>query len=349
MKNPVFFSLSWLPVMVLAGCTGQTQEATASGVSFHRSHQESPAVSDIYSLTPEVTRYDRYTLVSIGSQAAQREPLNQIINITMPVPLVQRIGDGLRYLLFGTGYSLCDTAATHFVKLIGRPLPAIQRKIGPIRLSEALQIVAGSAWRIRVDEVNREVCFVLRDEYRQFSETTVGRMTPPKMQVPLQRSSSPALSAPTLSNSTLATPLPAKPLIAERSKTDTLQSPVAGGRPTTVSSVSPTQPVKSLLSGSTPVTTIPIGNIWRAETGTTLRGMLERWANTTNCPVGGHWVVVWSSPTDYRIDAPLTFKGNFESLLVQVFDLYRQAEKPLFAEVSRLQCLISVSDKPVTR
>ncbi|QXF32684.1 pilus assembly protein [Photorhabdus luminescens] len=349
MKNPVFFSLSWLPVMVLAGCTGQTQEATASGVSFHRSHQESPAVSDIYSLTPEVTRYDRYTLVSVGSQAAQREPLNQIINITMPVPLVQRIGDGLRYLLFGTGYSLCDTAATHFVKLIGRPLPAIQRKIGPIRLSEALQIVAGSAWRIRVDEVNREVCFVLRDEYRQFSETTVGRMTPPKMQVPLQRSSSPALSAPTLSNSILATPLPAKPLIAERPKTDTPKIPVTGGKPTAISSVLPTQPVKSLLSGSTPVTTIPIGNIWRAETGTTLRGMLERWANTTNCPVGGHWVVVWSSPTDYRIDAPLTFKGNFESLLVQLFDLYRQAEKPLFAEVSRLQCLISVSDKPVTR
>ncbi|MBS9441263.1 TcpQ domain-containing protein [Photorhabdus heterorhabditis] len=340
MKNPVFFSLSWLSVMVLAGCAGQTQEATASGVSFHRSHQARPAVSDIYSLTPQVTRHDRYTLVSVGSQAAQREPLNQIINITMPVvPLVQRIGDGLRYLLFGTGYSLCDTTATHFVKLIGRPLPAIQRKMGPIRLSEALQIVAGPAWRIRVDEVNREVCFVLRDEYRQFSETTVNRMTPPKMRVP----------APTLSNSTLATPLPVKPPIAERPKTDTPKIPVTEGKPTTISSVSPTQPIKSLLSGSTPVTTIPIGNIWRAETGTTLRGTLERWANTTDCPVGGHWVVVWSSPTDYRIDAPLMFKGNFESLLVQVFDLYRQAEKPLFAEVSRLQCLISVSDKPVTR
>ncbi len=339
MKNPAFFSLSWLPVMVLAGCTGQAQETTASGVSFHHSHQARPAVSDIYPLTPEVTRYDRYTLVSIGSQAVQREPLNQIINITMPVLLVQRIGDGLRYLLFGTGYSLCDTTAPHFVKLIGRPLPAIQRKIGPIRLSEALQIVAGSAWRIRVDEVNREVCFVLRDEYRQFSETTVGRVTPPKMRVP----------APTLSNSTLATPLPVKPPIAERPKTDTPKIPVTGGKPTAISSVLPTQPVKSLLSGSTPVTTVSVGNIWRAETGTTLRGTLERWANATDCPTGGHWVVVWSSPTDYRIDAPLTFKGNFESLLVQVFDLYRQAEKPLFAEVSRFQCLISVSDKPVTR
>ncbi len=339
MKNSVFFSLSWLSVMVLVGCTGQAQETTASGVSFHHSHQARPAVSDIYPLIPEVTRYDRYTLVSVGSQAAQREPLNQIINITMPVPLVQRIGDGLRYLLFGTGYSLCDTTAANFVKLIGRPLPAIQRKIGPIRLSEALQIVAGSAWRIRVDEVNREVCFVLRDEYRQFSETTVGRVTPPKMRVP----------APTLSNSTLATPLPVKPPIAERPKTDTPKIPVTGGKPTAISSVLPTQPVKSLLSGSTPVTTVSVGNIWRAETGTTLRGTLERWANATDCPVGGHWVVVWSSPTDYRIDAPLTFKGNFESLLVQVFDLYRQAEKPLFAEVSCFQCLISVSDKPVTR
>ncbi|STQ14869.1 pilus biogenesis protein PilL [Enterobacter cloacae] len=54
-------------------------------------------------------------------------------------------------------------------ELLSRPLPAVQRDIGPVRLSEALQIVAGPAWRLKVDDVNREICFELRDQYRSFA------------------------------------------------------------------------------------------------------------------------------------------------------------------------------------
>lgn len=42
-----------------------------------------------------------------------------------------------------------------------------------MRLSEALQVVAGPAWRMSVDEVNREVCFVLRDAYMAQVKTAV--------------------------------------------------------------------------------------------------------------------------------------------------------------------------------
>lgn len=50
-----------------------------------------------------------------------------------------------------------------------RPLPAVQRDIGPVKLSEALQVLAGPAWRLKVDEVNREICFELRDQFRSFA------------------------------------------------------------------------------------------------------------------------------------------------------------------------------------
>ncbi|KMK84140.1 pilus biogenesis protein PilL [Pectobacterium brasiliense ICMP 19477] len=64
---------------------------------------------------------------------------------------------------------------------------------------------------------------------------------------------------------------------------------------------------------------------------------------------GGNWVVIWPVNVDYRIDAPLSFHGNFESVITQAFDLYRDADTPLFAAANRIQCLISVSDRPRER
>nr|UKE85757.1 pilus assembly protein [Pectobacterium sp. PL152] len=150
--------------MLVAGCAQQT---TTSSVS---RQNVSPRVNDIYqNRSPEVVRYDRYTLVSTRPADSQRDPLNQMIDITMPPQLVRSVGDGFRYLLLESGYSLCPSSSSMFTELLSRPLPGVQRSIGPVRLSEALQIVAGPAWRLRVDDVNREVCFVLRDEYRSFA------------------------------------------------------------------------------------------------------------------------------------------------------------------------------------
>jgi hypothetical protein len=64
--------------------------------------------------------------------------------------------------------------------------------------------------------------------------------------------------------------------------------------------------------------------------GTTLREMLMKWAQDTRCESGAspHWTVIWPvAVTDYRLDAPLTFRGSFETMLGQMFDLYRTAQK----------------------
>lgn len=149
---------------MLAGCTQSPAASSARDAAFSDSLK--PAVpADIWQRSPEVTREGRYTLVSVKSADAQRDPLNQLIDITMPVSLVNSVGDGFRYLLFQSGYSLCGRYGAEFAELLNRPLPAVQRRLGPVRLSEALQVVAGQAWRMTVDEVNREVCFVLRDAY----------------------------------------------------------------------------------------------------------------------------------------------------------------------------------------
>ncbi len=108
----------------------------------------------------------------------------------------------------------------------------------------------------------------------------------------------------------------------------------------------PVPVIKPVLTPGAPVSVTSSGPLWRAEVGSTLKETLNRWAAQAPCDNGGNWVVIWPVALDYRIDAPLEFHGNFESVLVQAFNLYRQAEKPLFAQASRLQCLVSVSDRP---
>ncbi|HAF2162427.1 TPA: hypothetical protein G8N56_004001 [Salmonella enterica] len=425
-------------LLVLAGCAQSPAASSARDAAF--SHSLKPAApADIWQRSPEVTREGRYTLVSVKSADAQREPLNQLIDITMPVSLVSSVGDGFRYLLFQSGYSLCGRYGADFAELLNRPLPAVQRRLGPVRLSEALQVVAGPAWRMTVDEVNREVCFVLREAYLAQTKTRPG--TSPVTTTPAVASAVPASAGGTSSVGTRpgrseTLPLPAVPVLTTSSPgqgvtvkntaaspsvsaavttpaatstggvvspsqvkaKNTVSVPTAAspsgatsaasgavtsgrnpfsgsdltGKTTVTAAVassshpaSPTASATSSLTPSsapassapapapkltgTPVTALPLGAEWKAAAGTTLKESLTAWAEKADCPNGGNWVVIWQTPVDYRIEAPLTFRGSFESALDQVFDLYRPAEKRLYAEAHRAQCLVSVTGRPADR
>ncbi|ELW4387246.1 TcpQ domain-containing protein [Salmonella enterica] len=400
-------------LLVLAGCAQSPAASSARDAAF--SHSLKPAApADIWQRSPEVTREGRYTLVSVKSADAQREPLNQLIDITMPVSLVNSVGDGFRYLLFQSGYSLCGRYGAEFAELLNRPLPAVQRRLGPVRLSEALQVVAGPAWRMTVDEVNREVCFVLRDAYLTQARPASSPVTAaPAVAPAVSASAAGASSAGVQTRQSETLPLPAVPVLTASGsggngtvKTPPVLSPPpvssatvkntasstvntsakvpAGGTPavaatgrnpfsgknltgkttattpavstTSPSPVAPTasSPTPALSTPApkligTPVKALPSGPEWKAAAGITLQESLTAWAAKADCPNGGHWVVIWQTPVDYRIEAPLTFRGSFESALDQVFDLYRPAEKRLYAEANRAQCLVSVTGRPVDR
>ncbi|EEE7362696.1 hypothetical protein C8721_000311 [Salmonella enterica subsp. enterica serovar Berta] len=400
-------------LLVLAGCAQSPAASSARDAAF--SHSLKPAApADIWQRSPEVTREGRYTLVSVKSADAQREPLNQLIDITMPVSLVSSVGDGFRYLLFQSGYSLCGRYGAEFAELLNRPLPAVQRRLGPVRLSEALQVVAGPAWRMTVDEVNREVCFVLRDAYLAQARPASSPVTAAPAVAPAVSASAAGVSSagvqtrqsethplpavPVLtasgsgSNGTVKTPpvlspLPASSATVKNTASSTVKTsakvPAAGtpvvaatgrnpfsgknltGKTTattpavstaSASPVAPTAPSPGPALSTptpkligTPVKAQPSGPEWKAAAGTTLKESLTAWAEKADCPNGGHWVVIWQTPVDYRIEAPLTFRGSFESALDQVFELYRPAEKRLYAEANRTQCLVSVTGRPVDR
>lgn len=103
----------------------------------------------------EVVRLGRYTLVELTPNEGLRDPLRQIVTVTIPPVMETTIGTALTHVLARTGYRLCLPPPL-FVHL---PLPASQLHLGPMTLASALQTLAGSAWVLTVDHVERQVCF----------------------------------------------------------------------------------------------------------------------------------------------------------------------------------------------
>ncbi|EJN3747125.1 TPA: PilL N-terminal domain-containing protein [Escherichia coli] len=169
MQPGILFSL--VTLALLAGCNSPQklqQRAPAMPVpSVSVSRNVQPVSQDIYAQqpAPEVVRYDRYLLVSTAPQAAQRDPLSQVIDIRIPASLKPTVADAMRYALKQSGYTLCATGPANGV-LYRQPLPAVQYQQGPVRLRTALQVMAGPAWQLEVDDVQRVVCHSLRAGYQ---------------------------------------------------------------------------------------------------------------------------------------------------------------------------------------
>ncbi|MDQ0668220.1 PilL N-terminal domain-containing protein [Pseudomonas sp. W2I6] len=144
---------------LLSGCTAQipaplpTHPEIGSG-SNQAQHSRGTAEES----HPAELRYGRYTLVSTEPTTEQRDLLAQIIDVSIPSSLSPSVQDALQYILQRSGYSLCRDSAAVKV-LFTRPLPAAHYRVGPIPLRSALQMLAGPAWRLTTDEINRSVCF----------------------------------------------------------------------------------------------------------------------------------------------------------------------------------------------
>ncbi|PJG82769.1 hypothetical protein [Caviibacterium pharyngocola] len=116
---------------------------------------------------PEIVRYGRYTLVSVSPELGQRYLLDQLVTVNVP----QRnrkvfnatVEQGLQATLKNTGLSLCagftPTTPSEVPTLFSRSLPQIHYQFGPMKLREALQMLAGPAYELTLNDIQRIVCF----------------------------------------------------------------------------------------------------------------------------------------------------------------------------------------------
>jgi len=177
-QNPRFSLLtaSVLSAALLAGCAKdraaqRAETEPAPVVQEAAPVQEAPFV-----------RYGRYTLVSTQPELAQQDLLAQIVDTRIPADMNPTVQQAMQHVLRQSGYGLCATEDKAVATLYSRPLPAAHYRIGPVPLRGALQLLAGNAFALQVDEIERQVCFELRADYAKLKQaqnapTTIYPMT----------------------------------------------------------------------------------------------------------------------------------------------------------------------------
>jgi type IV pili sensor histidine kinase/response regulator len=118
-----------------------------------------------------IYRISRYSSVNPVATPEQAQPLAVVVTLNF-TDQVRTVGNALEHLLSRSGYKLADFRASDpaLPVLLNQPLPLIHRKLGPITIENALITLAGDAWDLVVDPVNRLISFELLDQYRSLAE-----------------------------------------------------------------------------------------------------------------------------------------------------------------------------------
>ncbi len=108
----------------------------------------------------------RYAYIMPGSSHAQRNPLQVTLTQVRFPQEIATVGEALNHLLTRSGYRL-DERRSRWASaiLIPQPLPEIHRDLGPIPLSEALTVLAGDAWRLKINPLYRTLIIHPTEEW----------------------------------------------------------------------------------------------------------------------------------------------------------------------------------------
>jgi conjugative transfer region protein (TIGR03748 family) len=144
--------------LILGGCSSMVSQQAETAVVA----SSQPATSN----AQPAIRASRYALVSVIPTTEQKDLLSQVIDIRIPDSFAPTVQDAMTYALRRSGYQLC-AGQGDAARLFTHPLPAAHFRLGPVPLRDALQMLAGPAWSLEVDELNRSVCFGTRAEFRR--------------------------------------------------------------------------------------------------------------------------------------------------------------------------------------
>ena len=102
----------------------------------------------------------RYASLIAAPTEAQANLLSTLVTVKFP-PRVSTAGGAVEHLLRGSGYRLAPhtTADPARTDLLGFPLPKAHRSLGPMPLRDALETLAGPAFRLVEDPLHRLVSF----------------------------------------------------------------------------------------------------------------------------------------------------------------------------------------------
>lgn len=115
-----------------------------------------------------VTAIGRYLSIDNHGQFAQYHPLLQSIQVRFGKD-IKTVGDAIHRLLTLTGYSLVskEKISQEVLMTLEKPLPVVDRQLGPLSVREGLLILVGNSFLLVEDPVNRQVNFQLKKQYKK--------------------------------------------------------------------------------------------------------------------------------------------------------------------------------------
>lgn len=336
-----------IPVLLLTGCaqpaviTGPPSGSVVDGIL-------SRSAADISAM--------QYRLHQ-SSPSAQR-PVSQA-SVKTPLPLLSRPTDGKTASATSGGTTSPQSdagtgSADGFVKQGGAAptLRAALRKIIPpghtVVFDKAVSADAPELWQWTGND--RWLFVVNKSLATRGMKANLNAQTGTVTVEPAQRA-----KAAHPSDKAVSPPVPS---VAPAGAVKAMPVPTTGRNPFHGDTTAKTS-VAGTMPASPAVTRVPVMPVmpskvvqvrhWRIETGSTVKDWLYSKAVTETCSTPGikNWTVAWLTSTNYRVDAPLNFDGNFREMLNQLFTLYGTAKVPLYAGVRAAQCVVSVDDKEV--
>jgi conjugative transfer region protein (TIGR03748 family) len=120
-------------------------------------------------LANDITQTGRYTTINNKPKISQTDLLSQTIQLRFTRNILT-VGDAMNLLLKFSGYSLVSESqmCPEFKITLNKPLPLVDRELGPVTLREGLTTLAGSPFYLISDPVNRTINFTLKSEYLKF-------------------------------------------------------------------------------------------------------------------------------------------------------------------------------------
>ena len=100
----------------------------------------------------------RYSIGAMAPLPTQVAPLSANVAVRFPKP-VRTVGDAVQHLLDDSGYRLAGTPGSAAHILLAQPLPGVHRVLGPLRLDQALQTLAGPIFQLVQDPLHRRIAF----------------------------------------------------------------------------------------------------------------------------------------------------------------------------------------------
>lgn len=156
--------------LTLSGCLLTQPQKTVKQVPVSIAVKESAEFYvDSYQHNPDETviQVGRYSSAKATATHYQKDLLSVVIQTIIPAH-VDTVEGAMTFLLMRSGYELAEPKrqGDYVPQLLSKKLPYAHRKIGPITLKDALLLIVGNAYWMKVDPVHRLIAFEIVQEFQ---------------------------------------------------------------------------------------------------------------------------------------------------------------------------------------